>query len=193
MEILKEVKEQYKKSFLYIKESKNFIYGIIIIFFLFSLIGFFVPLPEEISQQILDYFKEIILKTENYSSSEMIFFLFENNSMATFIGLFSGIFLGIFSVFNAILNGFVLGFAGSISVTQNGISSLLLLVPHGIFELPAVFISLGLGVKLGSFIFKKDKTETLKEYFNNSLKVYFLIIFPLLIFAALIEGFLITL
>ena len=36
-------------------------------------------------------------------------------------------------------------------------SDLFRLLPHGIFELPAIFISLGLGLRFGMFIFQKEK------------------------------------
>jgi len=66
------------------------------------------------------------------------------------------------------------------------------LVPHGIFELPAIFISLGIGLKFGTFIFQKNKSESFRRYLWNSLQLFVLIIMPLLIAAAIIEGALIT-
>ena len=65
--------------------------------------------------------------------------------------------------------------------------------PHGIFELPAVFISLGLGLKLGTFIFQRNKLKAFAEFFWNSLRVFLFIVLPLLIIAAIIEGSLIFL
>ncbi len=40
------LKEEYKKSWNYLKESKNFIYIIVTVFFVFVLIGFFIPAPD---------------------------------------------------------------------------------------------------------------------------------------------------
>jgi uncharacterized membrane protein SpoIIM required for sporulation len=54
--------------------------------------------------------------------------------------------------------------------------------------LPAIFISLGLGLKTGMFIFQKDKIKILKKYLYNSIKVFLLIVIPLLIIAGFIEG-----
>jgi len=45
-----------------------------------------------------------------------------------------------------------------LSVGIEGYGILWRLVPHGIFELPAVFISLGLGIKLGTFIFREYRS-----------------------------------
>jgi len=57
--------------------------------------------------------------------------------------------------------------------------------------LPAIFLSFGLGIKLGTFILQKKKIESFKDYFLNSLRVFFFVILPLLIVAAIIEGVLI--
>lgn len=184
------LKREYEICFNYIKESKNYIFGIIFIFLLFALLGFFIPLPEEIKIVIIEYFKEIVKETEGFNSIEMTFFLFQNNVLASFLSLVLGIIVGIFPVINSILNGFVLGFASKLSVVENGIFSLWRLFPHGIFELPALFISLGLGLKLGIFIFKKEKT--FKESFKKSIKTFIFIVIPLLIIAAIIEGILIV-
>ena len=105
----------------------------------------------------------------------------------------SGILFGIYPLFATIANGFILGFVASISVSEVGFLVLWRILPHGIFELPAIFISFGLGLKIGSFIFQKKKFKSLKNYSLNSLKVFVFIIIPLLIIAAVIEGALIFL
>lgn len=188
-----DLKKEYKKSWKYVKESKNFIYAIIISFFVFALIGFFVPTPDFISEQILNFIRELLEKTKDFSQFELIRFIFLNNVQNSFYGLIFGVFLGIPSILAALSNGYLLGFVSSMSVDNGGFISLWRLLPHGIFELPAIFISLGLGVKIGSFIFYKKKFEILKKYFFNSLRVFFLIIIPLFIIAAIIEGSLIYL
>jgi len=183
-------REEYRLSFKFLKESKKYIYAMVSLFCLFVVIGFIVPLPEEITKQLLDYFRELIQRTEGFNSREMIWFLFTNNLTASFLVFVGGIFLGIIPLFNGILNGFVLGYAAKLSVLENGVFSLWRLFPHGIFELPALFISLGLGLRLGVGIFQ-EKTS-FKSLFVNSLRVFLLIVVPLLIVAAIIEGSLIV-
>ena len=46
------LRKEYKESWGYIKEIKNFIFVVIGIFFVFALIGYFVPAPEVISEEI---------------------------------------------------------------------------------------------------------------------------------------------
>jgi len=187
------LKSEYKESWNYIKDSRFFIYAVIIIFFLFAFLGFFISLPESVAEQLLNFFAELLKKTEGMSHIELIKFIFFNNLQSSFLGMIFGAVLGIFPVLSAIANGYILGFASFLSVGEGGFLVLWRLLPHGIFELPAVFISLGLGVKLGTFIFHKNKTETFKEYLFKSLKVFFLIVLPLLILAGIIEGSLIFL
>ena len=75
------------------------------------------------------------------------------------------------------------------AVSLEGILTLWKLFPHGIFEIPAVIISLGLGLRLGiTLMFKTKKFK--KESFS-SLLVFLLVVTPLLIIAAIIEGFLV--
>lgn len=185
----------FKKTFFdavnHVKDSKKYIYFVVLVFLVFTLVGYFVSLPEDLTNQILKYFEGLIRMTENFSSSEMVWFLFQNNVSASFFGLFLGVLFGVFSLFNAVLNGFVLGFASKISVTENGIFSLWRLLPHGIFELPALFISLGLGVRLGMFMFKGE--DSLRTLLKKSIKSFLFVVIPLLILAAVIEGLLITL
>ena len=187
------LKEEYKKSWKYLKESKNFIYAIIAIFLVFVLIGFFIPAPDSLAEQILRFIEELLEKTQGMSHGNLITFIFFNNLQSSFYGMIFGVLFGIFPIIAVIANGYLLGFVTSISVENTGFLILWRLLPHGIFELPAIFISLGLGVKFGTFILQKRKLESFKEYFWNSLRTFFLIVIPLLIIAGIIEGSLIFL
>jgi stage II sporulation protein M len=185
------LREQYSLSWAYLKKSKNFIFIVIGIFVFFTFIGFFVPAPDFLSEQILEFIQELIEKTQNMSISELISFIFFNNLQSSFFGMILGVLFGIFPIFAAIANGYLLGFVGVIAVESEGFFTLFGLLPHGIFELPAIFISLGLGLKLGMFIFRKEKEESFRDFFWNSLRVFLFIVVPLLIIAAIIEGSLI--
>lgn len=187
------IRENFFSSLRFIKECRNFIYFSLFLFFLFSLIGFFVPIPEEISNQFLELIKELLKQTENLSTLGLANFIFFNNLQSSFFGIIFGAFFGIFPILASVLNGYLLGFVASLSVKEEGILILLRLAPHGIFELPAIFISLGLGLKISTFIFEKNKLKSLKIYMKKSLLVFLLIVIPLLIIAAVIEGNLIAL
>lgn len=184
--------KNYSEAWNHIKDSRNFIFFAVAIFFAFSLTSFFLPVPSQISEQILKFIRELVETTNDMDAKSMIGFIFFNNLQSSFMGMIFGIFLGIFPLAVGIVNGYVLGFVASASVNSEGIFVLWRLFPHGIFELPAVFISLGMGLKIGSFIFQKKKFYFLKENFWKSLKAFFLVVVPLLAVAAVIEGTLIV-
>ena len=214
------LKDNYIQSWDYIKESKNFIYVIMAIFFVFALIGFFtpallvakilkfvhVPAPlteqilsfiqefsEKTAEQILKFIQELLDKTKGMGQFELTKFILFNNLQSSFFGMIFGVLLGVFPLIAAIANGYLLGFVASITVGISGVSVLFRLLPHGIFELPAIFISLGLGLKFGMFVFQKNKAESFKNYLWNSLRIFLFIVVPLLVIAGIIEGSLIFL
>ncbi len=186
-------RENYKQSWNYIKESRNFIYIVLIVFSLFFLLGYFIRVPENIAQLILEFIGELLRRTEGMSYAELTSFIFFNNLQSSFFGMIFGVVFGIFSVMTIVSNGYLLGFVSSSAAQSEGFLILWRLFPHGIFELPALIISMGLGLKIGTFIFQKKKMEFLKNYLWNSLRVFLFVIIPLLFIAAIIEGSLIFL
>ena len=189
----KTLKQKYIDSWKYIKESKRFIYFVSLIFLIFLILGFILPTPEPIAQKILEFLEEMLEKTQGMNFLELFWFIFWNNLKVSFIGIVSGIVFGILPFLTSVANGYLLGFVSSLVVGQENFLSLWRILPHGIFELPAVFISLGLGFKLGFFIFQKKKMKYLKNNLYKSLIVFFLIVLPLLVLAAFIESFFIFL
>lgn len=184
---------EYKKCFNYLGESRKFIFCVLGIFVFFMLIGFLFPVPEILQEKILETLRQILEETEGLSQPELIFYILSNNIRASFFGILFGFVLGIFPIFASIINGYLLGFVSVMSVNNSGYTSLLQLFPHGIFELPAIFISLGLGLKFGTFMFQKNKSESFKNYLINSLRIFILVVLPLLLVAGIIEGTLVFL
>lgn len=184
--------ESYKDSLAYIKESRKYIYVIIGLFFFFSLLGFVLPVPANVETKIMDFIEQLISQTSGMSQWELTKFIFLNNLKSSFLGMILGILFGIFPVITALSNGYLLGFVAAKTVQAENVLVLWRLFPHGIFELPALFISLGIGLKLGTFILKKNKLAALNIYLARSMRVFFFIVIPLLIIAAVIEGALIA-
>ena len=185
--------DQYIKSWEYILDSFKFIKIVIILFFVFALIGFLFPVPEVFAEKIFEFIKQIFEKTRDMSQFELIRFIFLNNLQVSLFSLVFGIFLGVFPILLTMMNGYLLGFVAFLSVNEGGLLVLWRIFPHGIFELPAIFISLGLGLRLGILIFKNKKPRPYKEYIFDSLRVFVFIVIPLLFFGAIIEGILISL
>lgn len=188
------LREQVDISFNYIIESRRYVYSVIGFFIFSVLLGFFViPLNAELSEMIRKQFGEILLKTENLNTIGFILFIFNNNLLVSFYTLFFGVALGIFPLAACLANGAVVGFALFEVYSVSGLSNFWMLLPHGIFELPAIFISIGLGVKFGAFIFSKEPRKAFLHRAVNSARVFIFIVLPLLVLAAVIEGALIFL
>ena len=121
--------------------------------------------------------------------------LFKNNTMACLYAILMG-YIPFFFVdaFSLITNGASIGIMGAVYSYSNLSMSLLMagLLPHGIFELPAIFISLALGFKTCLLMTKritgKINQLNMKEHTLNLVRVFVFIVIPLLILAALIEA-----
>ncbi|MBI2629699.1 stage II sporulation protein M [Candidatus Pacearchaeota archaeon] len=187
----KEDSSSYMQCWNYLKESKFYIYIIISLFALSILIGFIFPVF--FIEAIKSLLKELAEKTQDMNFMQMFIFIFKNNLTTAFSGMIIGLFLGIFPVIITIINGYVLGFVSSKTADSIGAKFIFALLPHGIFEIPALIISLSLGLRLGMFIFAKEKSKSLKYNLENSLRVFILIILPLLFIAGIIETLLIFL
>jgi len=182
----KSVRDFYRESFSFVKESKKYIFIVLTIFLLFLIIGYFSRLTPEMDVLIKERLKEIAMLFEGLNLPQTIWMIFSNNIYVSFLSLFLGVLFGIFPIITSFSNGFIIGYVIQKAVAIDGIITIWKLFPHGIFELPAVIISMGIGLRLGStliFKIKKLRSECLKTLF-----VFLLIITPLLIIAAIIEG-----
>lgn len=181
-------KAQFREALRYLKESKGYIYAISLVFLAGILAGFIFYGQFSFLEEIL---KELMLKIRGLGLWETIGFILQNNAQSAFLGLFLGILLGIFPVINTISNGIILGYVMKGVFISGGISEFWKILPHGVFELPAIIISLALGLKLGMFVFSKKRKEELLERLKNSFFIFIFIVLPLLIVAAIVEGILI--
>ncbi len=180
-------RKNYYLSWKYAKESKNYILFVILVFLLGSVSALFYQ-PQVFIDLIKQFVEDLLKETSGLNVWQMIIYIFNNNLKASFFAMLAGIIFGIFPLFTALVNGYVLGFVAEKSVGAEGISVLWKLVPHGIFELPAVFLSLALGIKLGMFFKEKNIKKEFFKRLYESLRVFLFIILPLLIIAAIIEG-----
>ncbi len=167
----------FKLSLDYLKKIKNYVWFSLILFLLFGIFGFL--FPSFFEKQILKLLAELIGETQGLGSLELIRFIFINNLKSSFFAMIFGIFLGIMPLIICVMNGYVLGFVINKSVLLEGVFVLWRLLPHGIFEIPAVMISIGLGLKLGiSWIYDCIT-------FNRKIskfKIYLFILLSILLF-----------
>jgi stage II sporulation protein M len=123
------------------------------------------------------------------SMPALIALIFLKNVLAAVLSVLAGPLLGILPFFAAMVNGVLIGVVFSyMAQTKSATSMVLSLIPHGLFELPAMCMAWGLGIWQGIWFFEKNKTGTLGERRKKALRVLLLIIVPLLLIAAIIEG-----
>jgi len=180
----------YKQLWKFIKESRNYIYFISILFLISATFGF--AYPVFFTDIIKNLIEDIAAKTSGLGFFELFLFIFQNNAITAFTGVIFGVFLGILPLIFCFFNGYVLGFVMNKSSSIGTFGVLGRLLPHGIFELPALAISLGIGLRLGLVYFERRKKKErlgkkIFDNFGNALIVFLLVVLPLLLIAAFIE------
>lgn len=103
--------------------------------------------------------------------------------------------VGIIPTFAIGANGFVLGVVYRQAAEVVGFSKAALKVlPHGVFELPALLIAASYGLWLGVTVVRRmrgKESTLLRFHIEHAFRQYFAVVFPLLIVAAAIETVLI--
>ncbi len=186
--------KNFQQSLDYLpKIKKHFVFSLIL-FLVITALGFFFPIFFE--KEILKLIEELIKLTAGMNTLELISFIIFNNLKSALFAMILGIFFGIIPIGVIIINAYVLGFVANKTVLAKGTFVLWRLFPHGIFEIPAVLISTALGMKLGFFLFsrhEKNKTKEFWKWIKDVLRVFLLVVIPLLVIAGIIEGLLIGL
>lgn len=150
----------------------------------------------ELAKELLQPYMEVIGEMMEADGSIIWSSLFLNNVFACAqtvgMGIFPLIFLPVFVLLsNSITTGAVLG----LSMAEAGMDPIKSIVfgilPHGIFELPGLFLSFALGFYLCRYmtgaLFRRKREKTLLEVLNAVAKTYVLIVLPLLTIASLVE------
>jgi len=163
---------------------KTYFFFSLTLLILSSIIGLL--FPEFFKEQIIGLIRTLIDKTEGLSTIQLISFITANNMQVGFFIMILGTIFGIVPVLALIVNGYVLGFVINSSIAAEGILVIWRLIPHGIFEIPAILISTALGMKIGTNLTK------FKQSLIEALRIFILIVVPLLVIAGIIEGLLIS-
>ncbi|NIQ93673.1 MAG: stage II sporulation protein M [Desulfuromonadales bacterium] len=114
-------------------------------------------------------------------------FILSRNTVALFLMVFLGAVFSIFPLLALFANGFIVGAALLVAPL-----SWWKILPHGIFEIPAIFIAAAYGLWLGLWPFAGMGTGELRNRLAICTCAYIKLILPLLILAGLVEATLIT-
>lgn len=127
------------------------------------------------------------------SPFQLVGAIFLNNALKTFSAIVFGIFLGIIPMIFLLANGVALGVALSLSAQARGLGpSLLAIAPHGIIELPAVFLGTSIGLMIGHHSMLRLSGRSATPFGTevlNGIRYFFTVLAPLLLLAALVEVF----
>ena len=119
--------------------------------------------------------------------------IFLNNSVKTLLAILLGTLFGLLPAFFLVVNGAALGAVLSMSTRSRGLwVSLLSVVPHGVIELPAVFLGTAIGIMMGTILVRKFFAKSdakMGGEIGHAMKFFVTLIVPLLLVAALVEAF----
>ena len=101
---------------------------------------------------------------------------------------------GILPVVFLVANGFVIGLVLYSSIqSQGAFPTLLMILPHGLFEIPAILLGTSAGLMLGVLVTKRlfgKGGKAITGEMGRALRFFLVVIIPLLLLAASIEAFL---
>ncbi len=173
-----------------LRQLKKLIATSIVLFFTASILG--AIFSEDLYPNILPILQSILEEIQDANFVELFAFILGQNLSATATIMLSGIVFGILPFVSIVSNGIVLGVVLTQLQQSTGASHWWEVVPHGIFELPALFIATSLGFYLGGALFAQERWQTVKHRLMKSLTTYTFWVMPLLLIAAIIESALIT-
>ncbi|MCI0768191.1 stage II sporulation protein M [Bacillus sp. TL12] len=161
-----------------IKIPKSLVYTSILIYITSTIFGFI------FAQNLEDSFDTI----NNIYEKTPFDYILHNGKilLALILGVIT---FGLSTIYMVIMNGVFLGL--SIYHTyhsQSILFTILSILPHGIFEIPAIILASSLGLSPLYMIFKTLKGDKLKISFKT-ISINILIIISLLIIAAIVESY----
>ena len=115
-----------------------------------------------------------------------------NNLQVAVLGFALGVTLGIGTVYVLVVNGFVLGTVSAVILAQAPADLYWsYILPHGVFELAAIFIACGAGLRIGMSLLRPGRFRRADSLMFAGRESAMLLgaVVPLLIVAAVIEGF----
>jgi stage II sporulation protein M len=175
----------YRKSYQIIVNHRKYLALTAAIFFVCVVIGYVFPnaFPHD---QVID---RILAQLEGKDRFAVTFFIIQNNITTAFLAIVFGfLFLPVFAI---LFNGYLVGAVIHQSIQKSSGWIVLYLLPHGVLELPAIFLAFGLGLRIGMCWFVQNRWTNMKIAYADAFIVFVYVIVPLLIIAGVIEGTLI--
>lgn len=170
----------YTEVWGYVVEVRALILFAVLLFLIAAMVGAVRP---QIGDTLVAMFREFARGLHGQSAPELMLAIFFKNASTSAMSILLGGILGLVPALSATGNGVLLGI-----VAHQHPEGLWRILPHGVFELPAVFIAWGFGIWIGLWPFQRNRLATLGERLRRAAHVFIAIVVPLLIVAAIIEG-----
>ncbi|WP_440956304.1 stage II sporulation protein M [Methanosarcina sp. Mfa9] len=179
--------------FNYVNHIRPYVLIITFVFFASAFAGYaYSASTPEISEMVMEEFEAQFGGILNLHPLLIMLIIFLNNAFVSLLFLVMGLGLGILPVLFVAFNGYVVGVLSHLVAEEQGLLFIFLaLLPHGIIELPMVFLAAGIGLRLGHQVLAAliGRPTELKREFKDGIRFYFRWIVPLLFVAAVIETF----
>ena len=185
--------KKYENDLDYLMDIKIHILVIMLVFFLSTTSGFIhSSMDSEYAKQSLMEINGLLSSIKDLSSSGIMLFIFLNNAVKSLIILMLGIGFGLLPLLFIAYNGYIIGVIMYVVAEERGFTYFIAaIMPHGIIELPMIFISAAIGLKIGTEMLRSitGKTAAINMEFLRGIRFYFYRVMPLLFVAAVIETF----
>lgn len=180
------------RCFTVLRQNKSYLWLALGLFALGWVLGaLFTEQIHKLVQPSLEQLREITQKAQDKGGAYTSGLIFTNNLRATATMLVLGILACVPTMISLVMNGMMIG----VMLSQVGGNFWGLvafgILPHGIFELPAIFIASAFGIKLGRVLLvplaEKTRWQSFKFVWREVLSVSWFVLL-LLVVAASVEG-----
>ena len=152
--------------------------------------------PSSTRQQLTDAFQVVAENYRGLAGGKLFFIILFHNVMSSMFVLISGVLVGIIPTFATGANGFLLGVVYRQTAEVVGYwKAALKVLPHGVFEIPALLIAASYGLWLGMAVIRRmrgEESTSIRSHVGHASRQYVAVVLPLLIVAAAIETVLIV-
>ncbi len=189
MRFIEEFKNSFKLRYLLkaVIDNKKIVFSVFVSFIVSLIISYLLiyKIPEfsYIGNLIFENFKSNIQSSNivlNQSPEEITLFIWMNNLKVCVISYILG-FLGLFIL---VVNSYLIAYV----IYKFGLKSLILILPHGVIEIPALILGISSGIILYIGIIKLLFKKPAKKEFIDSFRLFILAVL-LFIIAGFVEGF----
>lgn len=177
----------------YTYKLRWYILTVVVVFAFFTAIGYIIAVTSpSFTEQTITGFREEVGPLKETSALQLMLAIFENNVIKCFLVVVLGLVLGIAPLLFMMANGIVIGIVIGAALANAGLLYVMVgILPHGVIEMPMVFISAAIGLKLGFDVIRAvvQKDVHLWKNIREGLLIFIFWVAPLLFVAAFMETF----